>query len=109
MEKDTDSSKPISERVGVTDSPLDDLDDDKLEVRHYATALAEFVKKTVTPMTIAIQGEWGMGKTTFLNQVYRQLETGKEQVEPETTEGANSILNIKLDAWDYAHHIFFSI
>ena len=102
MEKDTDTSKPISERVGVTDSPLDDLDDDKLEVAHYATALAEFVKKAVTPMTIAIQGQWGMGKTTFLNQVHSQLKPRKEQVETETTEGAKSILNIKLDAWDYA-------
>ncbi len=61
--------------VGIPDVPiLDDQQDEQgLRVADYAEALAEFIQRTETPMTIGIQGDWGSGKTSLMNLIARRL------------------------------------
>jgi len=67
--------------IGIIDEPIkpylnSDTNDqsDRLGVADYANALGEFIKKTNTPMTIGIQGEWGSGKTSLLNNLMNLLD-----------------------------------
>ena len=43
---------------------------DNLKISPYKNALVEFIKTTRTPITIGIQGDWGSGKTSLLNQIW---------------------------------------
>ena len=67
--------------IGIIDEPIKPYQksatndqSDRLGVDDYAQALGEFIKKTQTPMTIGIQGEWGSGKTSLLNSLMNLLE-----------------------------------
>lgn len=68
-------------RYGVSDlpirpsqfSPVNSLD--KLEIASYYNGLAEFVHGCVTPMTIAVQGTWGSGKTSALYSIRESLNS----------------------------------
>lgn len=51
---------------GITDVPAPILDEDILQVKKYIIGLENFIKMCPTPMSIALQGDWGTGKTTFL-------------------------------------------
>lgn len=64
----TDSSKVI----GICD--IANTGEDTLDISRHAVALTKFVRYTATPMTIGVQGEWGSGKTSLLNQIYSSLE-----------------------------------
>ena len=59
---------------GHTDLPIEDQKADSLGVAVYIDTLAEFIMKCNTPMTIAIQGDWGSGKTSMMNMVKRQID-----------------------------------
>lgn len=56
--------------VSVTDLPAYK---DDFEITPYINGLANFIKSCETPLTIAIQGEWGSGKTSIMNMVKNQL------------------------------------
>ena len=60
--------------VGIVDEALVQGGDDALEISSYKNALVDFVKRTDTPMTIGVQGEWGSGKTSLLNQIWNDLD-----------------------------------
>ncbi|WP_294557202.1 P-loop NTPase fold protein [uncultured Mailhella sp.] len=57
----------------LVDVPIASKDNDQLEVGVYVDALKEFLEEADTPLTIAIQGEWGSGKTSFMNQLSEEL------------------------------------
>ncbi len=42
---------------------------DSLNNKPYARALAEFIQSCDTPMTIGLQGDWGIGKTSMMNMI----------------------------------------
>lgn len=56
------------------DEPLKNEDDDKLGVKKELLALSEFIMNCQTPMTIAIQGDWGTGKTSMMNMVLKNIQ-----------------------------------
>ena len=58
---------------GFTDDPVTLASGDKLDVKDYISCLSEFIIECDTPMTIAIQGDWGSGKTSIMNMVKEQL------------------------------------
>ena len=66
--------------TGIVDEALDrkGRQQDSLGLDEYTKALLTFIETTNTPMTIGIQGEWGSGKTSLLNQIYVGLEKGDE-------------------------------
>ena len=47
---------------------------DELNLFHYANVLGTFITECETPMTIGLQGDWGIGKTTLLNMLESELE-----------------------------------
>ena len=65
----------------LTDNPLfeNDLKDkDGLKFDEYTNIIKNAAINTDTPFTIGIYGEWGKGKTTFLNMIKRKIE--KEEI-----------------------------
>ena len=62
---------------GINDEPTEN---DLLENDVYAEGLYNFILKCSTPMSIAIQGDWGSGKTSLLNSIESKLK--KSGIEP---------------------------
>ena len=62
--------------TGIVDEALETerKQQDSLDLNKYTKALLDFIEKTNTPMTIGVQGEWGSGKTSLLNQIWNGLE-----------------------------------
>ena len=78
--------------LDYTDKP--DLTD-KLGSQKYCDALTSFIKHCSTPMTIAIQGGWGTGKTTTINIVEKSLKDAKGE-ELEYTP-------VRFETWQYSY------
>jgi predicted transport protein len=57
----------------LIDSPVEKRTNESLGVGVYADILSEFIKCCETPITIGIQGDWGIGKTSMLNMVKENL------------------------------------
>ena len=57
--------------VGLTDDPATR---DDLGVSSYYVGLSDFIEGCPTPMTVALQGDWGTGKTTAMQMVRYHLE-----------------------------------
>ena len=57
----------------IIDTPIRTKKDDKLNVSIHVEALKKFLLEADTPLTVAIQGEWGSGKTSFMNQIFEGL------------------------------------
>lgn len=63
--------------IGNTDRPIEMISNDELQIEAYVTGLAEFVEECDTPMTIAVQGDWGCGKTSMMNMIRTYLKEKK--------------------------------
>lgn len=62
---------------GFVDIPKTTIDEDMLEVKNYIDGLCKFIEHCPTPMTISIQGDWGSGKTSFMNMIKDNLDKNK--------------------------------
>ena len=83
--------------VGIVDQALEAGGSDSLEIASYHEALVDFIKKTDTPMTIGVQGEWGSGKTSLLNQIWNRLEeSNNEHLDDE------NYLQIWVNSWEHS-------
>ena len=83
--------------VGIVDKALEVGGSDDLDISAYHEALVDFIKKTDTPMTIGVQGEWGSGKTSLLNQIWSKLEESNK----EYTDDEN-FLQIWVNSWEHS-------
>lgn len=45
------------------------MQEDEFEITAYIEGLGEFIMACQTPMTVAIQGDWGCGKTSMMNMM----------------------------------------
>lgn len=50
----------------------------QLGIEPYVKGLVNFLKGTTTPMTVALQGEWGSGKTSLMYKLQDELCTGAD-------------------------------
>ena len=57
----------------LIDAPLTEISEESLGIRMYADILATFIRSCETPITIGIQGDWGIGKTSLLNMVRKLI------------------------------------
>ncbi len=83
--------------VGIVDEALKPGNEDALKISSYRESLVDFIKRTDTPMTIGVQGEWGSGKTSLLNQIWNQLE--------DFNRNDNSIPDFKqiwINSWEHS-------
>ena len=63
---------------GLPDIPILDVNDESLGLEEYAIALKEFVSQCDTPMTVALQGDWGTGKTSLMNFIKQKVNEDQE-------------------------------
>lgn len=64
--------------TNLIDQPVEQFDEDEpLGLSRYATALTDFIRDCETPITVGIQGDWGVGKTSLLNMVNDRLANRK--------------------------------
>ena len=60
-------------KSSIIDVPRKYTEEDLFGISKYQEALVEFIRFTNTPITIALQGEWGSGKTSLMNQLRYEL------------------------------------
>ncbi len=66
-------------KKGTTDMPALI---DQFEIEKYINGLTKFISECNTPMTLAIQGDWGTGKTSVMAMVQDKiLKSGLENIE----------------------------
>ena len=70
---------------------------DGLGVDRYMLALTNFIEKAEMPTTIAIQGEWGSGKTSMMNQILNRLCETDSTLDPD-----KSYYGVWLNTWQYS-------
>jgi hypothetical protein len=73
-----------SKNKGFRDDPINKKDDDLFDVKEYVTGLVRFIRDCDTPMTVAIQGDWGSGKTSFMNMIKGSLKNDENEKKVET-------------------------
>ena len=66
--------------------------EDQLNMTAYADALTEFIANAQSPLTIALQGEWGSGKTSLMNALKASLVDAKDA----------PFLGVWINTWQYA-------
>lgn len=81
----------------VIDTPRPAGGEDLLGVDNYVNALVNFISTAQMPTTLAIQGEWGSGKTSLMNQVRYSL--CEMPGSPDTTMPFHGIW---INTWQYA-------
>ena len=59
--------------TSIVDVPRKYSEADLFGIKVYQDALIDFISYTKTPITIALQGEWGSGKTSLMNQLRYEL------------------------------------
>lgn len=62
---------------------------DDFEISRYIKGLKEFILSCDTPMTIAVQGDWGSGKTSMMQMVQKEL-------------GTKSVETVWFNTWQYS-------
>jgi hypothetical protein len=70
---------------------------DTLNLLPYAEALRDFIHDCESPMSIGIQGEWGIGRTSLMNML-RGSESGRQSGLLDT----NLCKTISLGSWPYS-------
>ena len=81
-------------KLGLKDLPIEKKDDESLGIGDYADVLTEFIRNCDTPITIALQGDWGSGKTSLMNLINSDLKS---------TETASSpFITIWFNTWQYS-------
>ncbi|MFA7231329.1 MAG: P-loop NTPase fold protein, partial [Victivallaceae bacterium] len=60
-------------KTSVVDQPKEHNSEDLFGIDKYEKALVKFIENADTPITIALQGEWGSGKTSLMNTLEHQL------------------------------------
>ena len=70
---------------------------DTLNLLPYAEALSEFILDCESPMTIGIQGDWGIGRTSLMNMLRGSGDAGQCGLLE-----ADLCKTISLDSWPYS-------
>ncbi len=83
------------QRVGMTDINSCHVGDDKFDIDNYIHGLRDFIVHCNTPMTIAIHGDWGTGKTSIMEMVIDDIENG-------LADDVGKITSIKFNTWEYS-------
>ena len=60
-------------KTTITDIPRKGKNDDKFGLIAYEQGLETFLRGASTPITVALQGEWGSGKTSLMNVLKNDL------------------------------------
>jgi hypothetical protein len=81
----------MSEIFSLSDIPCSVKDNDEFGINPFAKGLERFINNTSTPITIALQGEWGSGKTSLMNYLQESL-----------CDDNGSWHGVWINTWEYA-------
>ena len=84
----------------IIDKPRKEGAEDLLGVDKYTDALIQFIETCQMPTTLAIQGEWGSGKTSLLNQIRHQL--CESSLHSKETNNLKPYYGIWVNTWQYS-------
>ena len=56
---------------------------DEFMIDEYILGLSNFITGCETPLTLAIQGDWGTGKTSIMYQVEEKLKKNRQVIQKE--------------------------
>jgi predicted KAP-like P-loop ATPase len=81
-------------KYSLTDVPRDISkgEKDKLGIGQYEVGLTQFIEHANTPITIALQGEWGSGKTSLMNTLRNNLCEGDQA----------RFFGVWINTWEYS-------
>ena len=79
----------MSKFTSIPDTPCPK--EDSFGIHPYAQGLVRFIEGAKTPITIALQGEWGSGKTSLMNTLKERLCGSDGQFLP-----------VWINTWEYA-------
>lgn len=71
------------------DNSINQIEQDKLEISNSVDGLTKFITECETPLTLAIQGRWGAGKTSIMQLVQSRLKK-------------NNVLTVYFNTWQYS-------
>lgn len=66
--------------LGLKDIPVQKMEEESLGLKDYADSLSEFIQQCETPLTIALQGDWGSGKTSLMNLIKIHIEGSEVKI-----------------------------
>lgn len=75
----------------IIDVPKKAGDKDQLGIDAYKNGLTGFINTAQTPLTIAVQGEWGSGKTSLMNAIRHDL-----------CEENKGFYGVWINTWEYS-------
>ena len=81
------------QRFGLKDQPIEHIEQEALGLGEYAEVLTEFIEACDTPITIALQGDWGSGKTSLMTLIRNALVDDAQ---------AGRYLTVWFNTWQYA-------
>lgn len=76
--------------LSLSDLPLDKSLDD-FGTKGYVQGLERFISQAASPITIALQGEWGSGKTSLMNRLCLDLCGDNKE-----------FIGININTWEYS-------
>jgi len=81
-------------KSSITDNPrnVSNGEKDNFGIEPFENGLTKFINNSNTPITIALQGEWGSGKTSLMNSLKKNLSDSKN----------SKYHSIWLNTWEYA-------
>lgn len=93
--------KGMAEKEDFTEQDIVDRKtlarDDQFNISNYIQGLKDFVLNCNMPMTVAIQGDWGTGKTSIMEMVIHEI------VESQKNNKANGmVVSIKFNTWEHS-------
>jgi hypothetical protein len=85
----------------IVDIPKKAKDKDLCGIEKYVSGLISFIRNSDTPITIAIQGEWGSGKTSLMNSLQDSL-CGEYTTKEKLKEHNHEFYGIWINTWQYS-------
>lgn len=79
-----------NKKFSLSDVPLSESIND-FGVEGYVKGLERFINHAATPLTIALQGEWGSGKTSLMNRLYNDLCSDNKEY-----------IGININTWEFS-------
>ena len=83
--------------TNIIDTPLRNASEDMLDTKKYVQGLAQYLSQSSMPTTVAIQGQWGSGKTSFMNQLRSILCQSEER-----KGGSPQFFGVWINMWEYS-------
>lgn len=78
-------------RTSLSDLPFKENIND-FGTQRYVNGLIKFIENSAAPITIALQGEWGSGKTSLMTRLERELCSAPE----------SQFIGIEINTWEYS-------